>query len=162
LRHPEELYQKFLHLRQVKDIVVSDISDVETDLLTNWSKLPKDTISDYVFMQRFFSGMHIKLRKIIEPWFDDEETIKSAIWYPERQDAMLRGTGVYKKEAKEKAHRNDQSEKSSKTSYKKKVSNTVSMERMVSHTCFSCGKKGHLSRNCPDKKDEGNGKAVKK
>jgi len=55
-------------------------------------------------MQRFFSSLHIKLHQIIEPWFEDEETIMSAIGYSERQDAMLRVVGAYKKESKEKAH----------------------------------------------------------
>jgi len=58
-------------------------------------------------MQRFFASMHIKLRQIIEPWFDDEETINSAIRYAERQDAMLRGVRAYKKESKEKSHHKD-------------------------------------------------------
>ena len=51
--------------------------------------------------------MHIKLRQIIEPWFDDEETINSAIRDAERQDAMLRGVGAYKKESKEKSDHKD-------------------------------------------------------
>jgi len=93
-RYTEELYQKFLDVRQVKDGVVTNISDIATDLLTYWFKLPKDTISDYVFMQRFFASMHIKLHQIIESWFDDTETINSAIRYVERQDAMLRGVGA--------------------------------------------------------------------
>ena len=78
-RYTQELYQKFLDVRQVKDGVVTNISDVATDLLTYRSKLPKDTISDYVFKERFLASMHIKLRQIIEPWFDDTETINSAI-----------------------------------------------------------------------------------
>ena len=161
-RHTDELYQKFLDVRQVKDGVVTNISDVATNLLTYRSKLPKDTISDYVFMQRFFASMHIKLRQIIEPWFDDEETINAAIRYAERQDAMLRGVGAYKKESKEKSHHKDLGQSSSKPTYQKKVSNRDSKERNASGACFTCGKKGHLSHNCPDKKDKGKGKAVKK
>jgi len=113
-------------------------------------------------MQIFFARMHIKLRQIIEPWFDDEETINSAIRYAEGQAAMLRGVGAYKQESKEKAHHMDRGQSSSKTSYEKKVSNTVSKEQKASSACFTCGKKGHLSRSCTDKKDEGKGKAVKK
>jgi len=124
----EELYQRFLDVRQVKDGVVTNISDVATDLLTYQSKLPKDTILDYVFMQRFFASMHIKIRQIIEPWFDDEESIKTAIRYAERQDAMLRAVGAYKKESKEKSHHKDRGQTSSKPNYQKKVSNTVSKE----------------------------------
>jgi len=135
---------------------------VATDLLTYRSKLPKDTISDYVFMQRFFSSTHIKLRQIIEPWFDDEENINSAIRYAEQQDAMLRGVGAYKGGSNEKAHHKNRSQSSLKPTYQKRVSNTVSKERKARGACFTCGKKGHLSHNCADKKDEGKGKAVKK
>jgi len=71
-----------------------NISDVAMDLLTYRSMLPNDTISDHVFMQRFFSTMHIKLWQIIEPWFDHEETINSAIGYAERQDGIQRGVGA--------------------------------------------------------------------
>jgi len=67
---------------------------------------------------------------------------------------MLREVGAYKKESKENAHHKDPSQSSSKPTYQKKVSNTVSKERKASGACFTCGKKGHLSRNCPDKKDE--------
>jgi len=83
---------------------MSNITEVATELFTYRSKLRKETISDSVFMQRLFRSMNIKLRQIIEPWFDDKETINSAIQYVERQDAMLRGSGVYKKEAKKKSH----------------------------------------------------------
>jgi len=96
------------------------------DLLTYRSKLPKDTISDYVFMERFFTSMHIKLCQIIELWFDDEETINSAIRYAELQDAMLGGVAAYKKESKEKSHHKDGGQSSSKLTYQKKVSNTIS------------------------------------
>jgi len=75
---------------------------------------------------------------------------------------MLRGLGAYKKESREKSHHKDRGQSSSKPTYEKKVSNTVSKELKASGACFTCGKKGHLSRNCPDKKDEGKGKAVKK
>jgi len=159
-RHTEELYQKFLEVGQVKDGIVTNISDVATDLLTYRSKLPKDTISDYVFMQRFFASMHIKLRQIIEPWFDNEETINSGIRYAERQDAMLRRVGAYKKESKEKSHHKDRGHSNPKPTYQKKVSNTVSKERKASGDCFTCGNIGHLSCTCPDKKDEGKEKAV--
>jgi len=111
-RHTEELYQKFLDVRQVKDGVVTNISDVATDLVTYGSKLRKDTISDYLFMQRFFARIHIKLRQIIEPWFDDEETINSAMQYAEGQAAMLRGVGAYKQESEEKSHHMDRGQSS--------------------------------------------------
>jgi len=75
---------------------------------------------------------------------------------------MLRGVGAYKKESKEKSHHKDRGQSSSKPNYQKKVSNTVSKERKASGACFTCGKKGHLSRNCRDKQDEGKGRAVKK
>ena len=104
LRHTEKGYEKFLDVRQVKDGNMSNITEVATELFTYRSKLRKETISDSVFMQRLFRSMNIKLRQIIEPWFDDKETINSAIQYVERQDAMLRGSGVYKKEAKKKSH----------------------------------------------------------
>ena len=57
-----KLYQNLIDVRQVKDGNISSISDVATDLLTYRSKLPNDTISDHVFMQRFFGIMHIKLQ----------------------------------------------------------------------------------------------------
>jgi len=75
---------------------------------------------------------------------------------------MLRGVGVYKKESKEKSHHKDRGQSSSKPNYRKKVSKTVSKERKASGACLTCGKKGHLFRNCPDKKDKGKRKPVKK
>jgi len=75
---------------------------------------------------------------------------------------MLRGGRAYRKESKEKLHRKDRGQSRSKPTYQKKVSNTPSKEQKASGAGFTCEKKEHLSRNCPDKKDEGKGKAVKK
>jgi len=75
----QKLYQRFLNVRQDKVGVVSNISKVATALLTYQSKLPKDSISDYEFMQLFFVSMQIKLRQMLELWFDNVQIINSPI-----------------------------------------------------------------------------------
>jgi len=75
---------------------------------------------------------------------------------------MLRGVRAYKRESAEKSHHKDRGQSSLKPAIQNKVSKTLSKERKASGACFTCVKKGHLSPNCPDKKDEGKGKAVKK
>jgi len=108
--------------------------------------------------------MHIKLRQAVKPWYDDDESlsINLAIPYAEPHDAMMKATCVYKKESKEKPHTRNRSQKSSKPTYQKKFNNTVFKERKASSPCLTCGNKRHLSHYCPDKKDEGKWKAVKK
>jgi len=100
----QKLYQRFLNVRQDKVGVVSNISKVATALLTYQSKLPKDSISDYECMQLFFVSMQIKLRQMLELWFDNVQIINSPIRYAERQDAMLSGTGVYMRKNQRKRH----------------------------------------------------------
>lgn len=79
----------------------------------------------------------------------------------EKQGAILRETGIYKKESKKKSHNKDQTQKSSKPTFQKKVHNIVSKERKATGFCIICSKNRNLSRNCPDRQDEGNWKVVK-
>lgn len=58
-------HQNFLDVTLLRDRVVSNISDVATYLLIYRFKLLNNIMSDYVFMQRFFTSIHNKLRQTI-------------------------------------------------------------------------------------------------
>jgi len=73
---------------------------------------------------------------------------------------MLRETGIYKEESKKMSHNKDQTQKSSKPTFQKKVHNIVSKEGKATGFCFICAKNRYLPQNCPDKPDEGNWKVV--
>ena len=54
----DDTYQKFHSIRQQWNGQVQKISIIATDLLMPRSRLPEDTISDYAFIQQFFTSMH--------------------------------------------------------------------------------------------------------
>lgn len=60
-------HQNFLGVRLVQDTVVSNISHVATHLLLYRFKLLNNIISDYLFMQTFFTRIPIKLPQTITP-----------------------------------------------------------------------------------------------
>ena len=72
------------------------------------SRLPEDTISDYGFIQQFFTSMHPRLRQDVEVQHTGEEDINTVIATAERINSIHRSTGAY-----------------GKTQYDKPPSNTV-------------------------------------
>ena len=62
------------------------------------SQLPEDTISDYAFIQQFFTSMHPRLRHDVEIQYTGDEDINTVIAMAERLDSIHRSTGAYGKE----------------------------------------------------------------
>jgi len=65
-KHKDITYQKFHRIRQSWNGQVQKISIIATDLLMHRARLPEDTISDYTFIQQFFTSMHPRLRQDVE------------------------------------------------------------------------------------------------
>ena len=61
------------------------------------SRLPDDTISNYAFIQQFFTSMHPRLRQDVEVQYTGEEDINTVIARAERIDSIHRSTGRYRK-----------------------------------------------------------------
>ena len=93
----DDTYQKFHSIRQQWNGQVQKISVIATDLLMHRSRLPEDTISDYAFIQQFFTSMHPRLRQDVEVQYTGEEDINTVIATAERIDSIHRRTGAYGK-----------------------------------------------------------------
>ena len=134
-----------------------------TDLLIHRSRLPEDTISDYAFIQQFFTSMHPRLRPDLEVQYTGEEDINTVIATAERIDSIHRSTGAYGKTQYDKPLNNTapkQEPKPKKQFNIKSKANTTKEPKK--RTCFTCGGEGHVARNCPSKNDRGQGKAPPK
>jgi len=94
-KHKDDTYQKFHSIRQSWTGQVQKISIIPTYLLMHRSRLPGDTISDYAFIQQFFTSMHPRLRQDMETQYTGDEDINTVIAMAERLDSIHRSTGVY-------------------------------------------------------------------
>ena len=127
------------------------------------SRLPEDTISDYAFIQQFFTSMHPRLRQDVEVQYTGEEDINTVIATAERIDSIHRSTGAYGKTQYDKPPSNTvrkQEPKPKKQFNIKSKANTTKEPKK--RTCFIRGGEGHMARNCPSKNEKGKGKAPPK
>ena len=92
-----DTYQKFHSIRQQWNGQVQKIFIIATDLLMHRSWLPEDNISDYAFIQQFFTSMHPRLRQDVEVQYTGEEDINTVIATAERIDSIQQSTGAYGK-----------------------------------------------------------------
>ena len=159
----DDTYRKFYSIRQQWNGQVQRISIIATDLLMHRSRLPEDTISDYAFIQQFFTSMHPTLRQDVEVQYTGEEDINTVIVTTERRDSIHQSTGAYGKTQYDKSLNNTakkQEPKPTKQFNIKSKANTT--KELKKRTCFTCGGEGHMARNCSSKNDKGKGKAPPK
>ena len=127
------------------------------------SRLPEDTISDYAFIQQFFTSMHPRLRQDVEVQYTGEEDINTVKATAERIDSIHQSTGVDEKKQYDKPPNNTARKQEPKPKNKfniKSEANTTKEPKK--RTCFTCGSEGHMARNYPSKNDKGKGKAPPK
>jgi len=143
---------------------VQKISIIATDLLMPRSRLPEDTISDYAFIQQFFTSMHPRLRQDVETQYTGDEDINTVIAIAETLDTIHRSTGAYGKERYDK-HPNESTNKKTEHKPKKKFNNdgnsAKKKEQRKKGASFTCGGEGHMAKDCPSKKDKGKAKVKK-
>ena len=121
------------------------------------SWLPEGTISDYAFIQQFFTSMHPRLRQDVEVQYTREEDINTVIAMAERIDPIHPSTGAYGKA--QPSNNFKKQERKPKKQFNIKTKNNTTKKSMK-RTCFTCGGEGHMGRNCPNKNDKGKGKAL--
>ena len=161
-KHMDNTYQKFHSIRQSWNGQVHKIANIATDLLMLRSRLPDNTISDYVFIQQFFASMHPRLRQNAEVQYDGKTNIPEVISIAERIDSIHRSTGAYGKDNYSKlANTPKKQEQKPKKQFNINAKNAANKEQKKK-TCFACGGEGHMSRNCTSKNDKGKGKATEK
>ena len=120
-----------------------------------WSRLPADTISDYVFARQFIENLHPKLRTEMDTYYTPEDSSLAELFKAaERYDAVYHANGTYGSECKP-----EYKEKNTKSYAKaKQAKGKQSTEKQDSHTnerrCFTCDGKGHMAKNCPSKKPD--------
>ena len=127
------------------------------------SRLPEDTISDYTFIQQFFTSIHPRLRQDVEVQYTGEEDRNTVIATAERIDSIHRSTGAYGKKQYDKPLNNtakNQEPMTKKQFNIKSKANTTN--KPMKRTCFTCGGEGPRARNCPSKDDKGKVKAPPK
>jgi len=157
-KHKDDTYQKFHSIRQSWNGQVQKISIIATDLLIHRSRLPEDTISDYAFIQQFFTSMHARLWQAVETQHTGDEDINTVIAIAERLDSIHRSTGAYGKEWYDKQPK-EPTKKKTEHKPKKKFNNdgnsAKKKEQRETGACFTCGGEGHMAKDCPRKKDKG-------
>ena len=95
-RQKDELYERFTKLQQTRNGKTRRVGEFITDLKMYRSRLPADTISDYVFVRQFIENLHPKLREILDPYYDPEDTTLADLFkYAERYDAVYHDNGTY-------------------------------------------------------------------
>jgi len=163
-KHKDDTYQKFHSIRQSWNGEVQKISIIATDLLMHRSRLAEDTISDYAFIQQFFTSMHPRLRQDVETQYTGDEDINTVIAMAERLDSIHRSTGAYGKDRYDKQPKEPTNKKTDHKP-KKKFHNDGNFakkkEQRKKGACFTCGGEGHMAKDCPSKKDKGKAKVKK-
>ena len=158
-KHMDDTYQKFHSIRQSWNGQVHKIATIATDLLMLRSRLPEDTISDYAFIQQFFTSMHPRLRQDPEVQYDGKTDVNEVIAIAERIDSIHRSTGAYGTDNYGKPNNSTKKqEQKPKKQFNIKAKNVANKDQKKK-TCFTGGGEGHMSRNCPSKNDKGKGKA---
>jgi len=163
-KHKDDTYRKFYSIRQTWNGQVQKISIIATDLLKHGSGLPEDSISDYAFIQQFFTSMHPRLRQDVETQYTGDEDINSIIAMAERQESIHRSTGAYGNERYDKKPQ-ESTKKKTEHKPKKKFNNdgntAKKKEQRKKRACFTCGGEGHMAKDGPSKKDKGKAKVKK-
>jgi hypothetical protein len=102
-----------------------------------------------------------ELRRQVEIQWAATDDLDEIIEAAERIDAVLRETGAYK----EYRSKNDSTEKEPKGKHQKSKPKSFKPDKgkgkeppKTGPTCYSCGGKGHMSKECPSKKDDSKGK----
>jgi len=164
-KHKNNTYQKFHSIRQSWNGQVQKISIIATDLLMHRSRLQEDTISDYAFIQQFFTSMHPRLRQEVETQYTGDEDSNTVITRAERLDSIHRSTGAYGKERYDNQPKESTHNKNTEHKPKKKFNNDGNSakrkEQRKKGACFACGGEGHMAKDCPSKKDKGKTKVKK-
>ena len=111
-KHKDDTYQKFNRIRQYSNGQLQKISITATDLLRPRSRLPQDTISDYSFIQRFFTSMPSRLRQDVETQYTGDEDSNTVIAMAARLHSIHRSTGAYGKERYDKQPKKSTQKKS--------------------------------------------------
>src|SRR5688572_22553519 len=101
--------------------------------------------------QRLMESMHTLLRQRVEPYISENETWTNIINTAERCDAVLFRTGAYG-QTKKPAETKGQSSKGKQAQAKPQVSSQELQKRRTNGECYNCGKKGHMSKDCPSKR----------
>jgi len=128
------------------------------------SRLPEDTISDYGFIQKFFTSMHQRLRQQVETQLTGDEDINTVIAMAERLDSIHRSTGAYGKERYDKHPKewtNKKREHKPKNKFCNDGNSAKKKEQRKKGACFTCGSEGHMAKDCPSKKEKGKAKVKK-
>jgi len=163
-KHKDDTYLMFHSIRQSWNGQVQKISIIATDLLMHRSRLPEDTISDYAFIQQFFTSMHPRLRQDVETQYTGDEDINPVIAMAERLDCIQRSTGAYSKERYDKQSQ-ESTTKKTEHKHKKKFNNdgnsAKKKEQRKKGACFTCGGEGHMAKDRPNKKDKAKRKVKK-
>jgi len=166
-RQKEKLFEKFNAVQQVtKEGKVRRVTEVIVKLKMYQNRQSEEVITDYIFFQRLYNSMHAKLRQQAELIYDEDDIFKQLIKDVERIDAVLRDTGVYKNEKREYSSRGSKPKDGHKSKGKsaKRYNKQHKDDRKAEPSCYSCIGKGHMSKECPSKKDDkkGEGKAMEK
>jgi len=107
------------------------------------NQISEEVITEYIFRQRLYNSMHLKLRQQAELVYQEDDTFKQIIRDVERIDTVLRDTGVCKNEKRDyslgslKPKDRQKSKGKSAKGYKKQDRD----DKKAGPTCYSCSGK---------------------
>jgi hypothetical protein len=156
-------------VKQTTNGKTAHITDTVIRLETLKSSLPEGTISDYSTKQRLLDAMDVRLRREVKPHITSETTFEQLVEIAEKRDAIARSTGVYgNKDRSSNAVSNAVSQPKSRNSQNNNQgqnprfsNNTTQYPRITQAekdrrrregACYYCGKQGHFTNNCLEKK----------